>query len=185
MGDGSRKRGTAHRQCRAPPVRCRAFFALDLAVWHWSVHYTSVANATLLANLAPVFVALGTWWLLGEALARTFVVGFGCALLGLLLLTAHSAASRHGRLVGDALVTLTAVFYAGYLLTVSRLRRRLTTATVMALSGAATCTALLPAALLSGEAMLPVTATGWTILLGLALLSHVAGQGLIAHALAR
>jgi drug/metabolite transporter (DMT)-like permease len=29
------------------------FFAGDLAVWHWSIVLTSVANATLLANLAP------------------------------------------------------------------------------------------------------------------------------------
>ena len=32
------------------------FFAGDLAVWHWSIVLTSVANATLLANLAPIFV---------------------------------------------------------------------------------------------------------------------------------
>src|SRR5262245_14598683 len=32
------------------------FFAGDLAVWHWSIVLTSVANATLLANVAPIFV---------------------------------------------------------------------------------------------------------------------------------
>ncbi|MGH8586604.1 MAG: EamA family transporter, partial [Gammaproteobacteria bacterium] len=31
------------------------FFAADLGVWHWSIVYTSVANSTLLANLAPIF----------------------------------------------------------------------------------------------------------------------------------
>ena len=35
------------------------FFAGDLAFWHWSIGFTSVANSTLLVNLAPVFVALG------------------------------------------------------------------------------------------------------------------------------
>ena len=34
------------------------FFALDLGVWHWSIVWTSVANATLLANLAPIVVTL-------------------------------------------------------------------------------------------------------------------------------
>ena len=33
-------------------------FAGDLAFWHWSIVLTSVANSTLLANLAPIFVAL-------------------------------------------------------------------------------------------------------------------------------
>ncbi len=32
--------------------------ALDLAAWHLSITMTSVANATLLANLAPVFVTV-------------------------------------------------------------------------------------------------------------------------------
>ena len=31
-------------------------FAGDLAFWHWSIRYTSVANSTLLANLATLFV---------------------------------------------------------------------------------------------------------------------------------
>lgn len=44
--------------CRS--CRCRwsravllagAFFAADLAVWHWSIFYTRIANATLLATL--------------------------------------------------------------------------------------------------------------------------------------
>src|SRR6266568_828504 len=30
------------------------FFALDLGVWHWSILWTSVANSTLLANLATI-----------------------------------------------------------------------------------------------------------------------------------
>ena len=44
-----------------PAVAAGLFFAADLAVWHWSITYTSVANATLLANLAPIFVTLASW----------------------------------------------------------------------------------------------------------------------------
>src|SRR5262245_43714363 len=36
-------------------------FAGDLAFWHASVVRTSVANSTLLANLATIFVTLGAW----------------------------------------------------------------------------------------------------------------------------
>jgi len=43
---------------------------------------------------------------------------------------------------------------------------------------------LLPVALASGESLLPGSANGWLKLLGLAWISHAAGQGLIAHALA-
>ncbi|MGH7412112.1 MAG: EamA family transporter, partial [Candidatus Methylomirabilis sp.] len=43
---------------------------------------------------------------------------------------------------------------------------------------------LLPIALLSGEGLVAFTARGWAVLISLALLSQVAGQGLITYALA-
>jgi len=63
--DGGRK--TAGGETAAPALGGRTllglalagvFFAGDLALWHWSIGVTSVANSTLLVNLAPVFVAL-------------------------------------------------------------------------------------------------------------------------------
>jgi len=42
----------------------------------------------------------------------------------------------------------------------------------------------LPLALLSGENLVPATTRGWLVLSGLAFVSHAAGQGLIAYALA-
>src|SRR3954470_16383494 len=36
-------------------------FSGDLIFWHWSIQYTSVANSTLLANLASIFVTLSLW----------------------------------------------------------------------------------------------------------------------------
>jgi drug/metabolite transporter (DMT)-like permease len=54
----------------------------------------------------------------------------------------------------------------------------------MAVSATATAVILLPIALASGERFIPVTLTGWGILLGLALVSQVAGQSFIAYALA-
>jgi len=43
---------------------------------------------------------------------------------------------------------------------------------------------LLPVALASGEQFLPDSGSGWLKLAGLALVSHAAGQGLIAYAMA-
>lgn len=88
------------------------------------------------------------------------------------------------RLGGDALALLTAVFYAGYLTLVARSRARYSTALVMLVTSVASAAALLPAALVSGENLVPATLRGWLVLLGLALVSHAAGQGLIAYALA-
>jgi drug/metabolite transporter (DMT)-like permease len=88
-------------------------------------------------------------------------------------------------LTGDALGVVTAMFYAAYILAVKGLRDRgATTLRLMAITSTITAILLLPVALASGEQFFPSTLAGWTILAGLALVSHAAGQGLIAYALA-
>jgi drug/metabolite transporter (DMT)-like permease len=160
-------------------------FAGDLGFWHASVKLTSVANSTLLANLASIFVTLAAWIFLRHKPTRLFLAGLGAALLGVLLLVNTSLAFSSTGLVGDALGVVTAMFYAGYILAVKALRDRgETTLHLMAVTSTITALFLLPAALASGEAMLPATASGWWILIGLALVSHAAGQGLIAYSLA-
>ena len=160
------------------------FFAADLGLWHWSIKLTSVANSTLLVNLAPVFVALGAWLLFGERFSATFLVGLVVAIVGAALLVGGSPKIGAGHLLGDVLAVAAAVSYAGYILAVSRLRSRFSTAAVMAYGGGVTCAALLLVALVSGEGLIASSAYGWAMLLGIALVSQVGGQGLITYALA-
>ena len=164
-------------------------FAGDLAFWHWSIQYTSVANSTLLANLASIFVTLAAWLLWKQRPSALFLAGLAAALLGVALLVQSSLAgfSRPSptALLGDGLGVVTAIFYAWYLLSVKSLRDRgAGTLQLMAVTTTLTAAILLPVALASGEALLPASAAGWLTLLGLAWISHAAGQGLIAHALA-
>lgn len=163
-------------------VLAGAMFAGDLAAWHTSIALTSVANATLLANAAPIFVAAGAWIWLDERPTAGFLGGLVLAIVGGALL-ARSSADSSAHLAGDALGLLTAVFYAGYMLAVKILRARLSTSAIMAGSSIMGAAVLLPLALGFGERMLPSTFYGWVVLLGLAALSQVCGQGLIAWAI--
>src|SRR3982751_3180383 len=63
-----------------------AAFAGDLAFWHWSIRFTSVANATLLANLAAPFVTVAVWIFWRERPSATFTMGLATALVGVLML---------------------------------------------------------------------------------------------------
>jgi drug/metabolite transporter (DMT)-like permease len=160
-------------------------FAGDLAFWHWSIRYTSVANSTLLANLASIFVTFAAWLFLRQKPSASFLLGLGAALLGVGLLVRTSLEFSSTALLGDALGVATAVFYAGYLLAVKALRdRACTTLWVMATTSTISALVLLPLAAASGEALLPQSAAGWLKLVGLAWISQCAGQGLIAYALA-
>ena len=165
-------------------------FAGDLAFWHWSIQYTSVANSTLLANLASIFVTLAAWLLWKQRPSRLFVTGLTAALLGVALLVRASAGFSPSALLGDALGVVTAMFYAWYLLTIKGLRDRgAATLQLMAATTTITAIILLPVALasahLTGQALLPQSGAGWLKLLGLAWISHSAGQSLIAYALAQ
>jgi drug/metabolite transporter (DMT)-like permease len=160
-------------------------FAGDLGFWHASIQLTSVANSTLLANLASLFVTLAAWVFLHQRPSRLFLAGLGLALFGVTLLVQTSLQFSPTALAGDALGVVTAMFYAGYILAVKGLRDRGETALrLMAVTSTITAVILLPVALATGEKFFPSTSSGWLTLLGLALVSHAAGQGLIAYALA-
>ena len=160
-------------------------FAGDLAFWHAAIGRTSVANSTLLANLASVFVTLAAWLFFRQRPRMVFLAGLGMALAGVALLVHSSVRFSSGGVLGDAFGVVTATFYAAYLLAVKDLRDRgCGTLTLMALTSTVTSLVLFPVALASGEALLPRSPAGWLDVLGLALISHAAGQGLIAYALA-
>ena len=160
------------------------YFAGDLIVWHWSIVLTSVANATLLANLAPIFVTLAAWLLFHRTPSGRFLAGLATALTGMAVLIEGDFRLGGGQVLGDALGVVTAMFYAAYQLVVTRLRASVSTASIMAWSSVITAAALLPLALASGERFFPLTDGGWGKLIGLALVSQVVGQSLIAYAMA-
>jgi drug/metabolite transporter (DMT)-like permease len=155
------------------------FFAADLTVWHLSLGLTLVANATLEANLAAIFVPLFEWLLFRQRVTRRFALAAAVALAGVALLVGKNAHISARSLHGDALGVLTAVFYSGYILSVKEARDKgLGTAVIMAVSAVVSAAALLAVVYLRHETLVPHTARGWLILLALALLSHVGGQGL-------
>jgi drug/metabolite transporter (DMT)-like permease len=159
-------------------------FSGDLSTWHWSIKQTSVANATLLANIAPIFVTLLSWALFGQRFSRAFLGGLAVAMSGVALLMGRSFDAGAVNWAGDGLALVAAVFYAGYFLVVSRLRRHFSTAVIMMWSGCVTAAVTLALAVISGETLLAGTWAGWAALLGLAWFSHAGGQGLIAYGMA-
>jgi drug/metabolite transporter (DMT)-like permease len=159
-------------------------FAGDLALWHWSIRLTSVANATLFANFAPIFVTLGARVLFSEKVTPTFLVAMAVALTGAAMVVGNSLNATTKHVAGDLVGIATAVFYAGYMLSVKHLRRSFSTATIMAWSGLSASPVLFLVALASGERLVPMYASGWIVVIALALISQVGGQSLIAYAFA-
>jgi drug/metabolite transporter (DMT)-like permease len=176
-------RGTAQAAAPLPwksLVIAGLCFAGDLGAWHISIMYTSVANSTLEANLAPIFVTLGAWLLFRQSVSRLFLIALAVTLGGATLLVGPNFALGGRALAGDALGLLTALFYAGYMLAIKAASDSASTARIMAINTTVSAIALLPYSLATADVFLPQSGTGWLILTGLALIAHVAGQSLIA-----
>lgn len=160
------------------------YLAADIMAWHYSIQMTTVANSTLLANVAPVFVVLGGWLLFRTRVTGTYLIGLAAAMTGVFILSRASLSLSQDHFLGDLLGVLTAVFYAAYQMSVERLRRRFSTMTIMKFAIPVSALFMVPAALASGEELFPVTLAGWAFLITLAAGPQVFGQGLIAWALA-
>ena len=159
------------------------FLGAELAVWHVSLHMTSVANATLLVNMTPIFTALFGWVALGRPVSRTFGAGLALAVLGVVALTGGAAGGGSGSLAGDAVALLGAMIYAGYFLLLGRARKSFAATTVMLWSTASAALLTLPFAL-AEFSLAPSTLLGWALLVALAWVAHAGGQGLVTFAIA-
>jgi drug/metabolite transporter (DMT)-like permease len=163
------------------------FFAGDLALWHWSMAKTTIANSTLLANCAPIFVTIFAVFVLKERITWRFLLGLFLAFVGVLLLVRGNLYWSRDTLIGDALGVMTAFFYGSYQLAVRHVRGHFSTLSLMLGSGITTGVLLFLIAWLTGESFFAPDVPWWRVwlpLLGLALLVHTVGQGSIAYALA-
>jgi len=158
------------------------YLAADLVCWHWSIRLTTAATATLLGNTAPIFVTLAAWLFYGERFRPGFVLGLVIALAGVTALIGGVSLDPN-HLVGNLGGIGAAITYAGYIMTLKRARARFSTAQVMSWTAISGTAVMLIAALVSGESLLPPSLRGWAILLGLAWISQVGGQSMIAWAL--
>lgn len=160
------------------------FFASDMGLWHLSLHYTTVSNATLLSNFAPIFIACWLWSVHHVRFTRMFMAGMLFALIGAVLLIGPNAMLGGDKLLGDGFGLMCAVFYAAYQLAIKNARDHYSTARLMAWSTTITALALLPFALVMPGSFWPSQTAGWLPLVGLALIAQVGGQTVIAYAFA-
>ncbi|MGQ9425084.1 DMT family transporter [Gilvimarinus sp. F26214L] len=185
----------AGRQAAPPPVAPNGgkrwiilaglAFAGDLAFWHLAILHTSVANATLLANCAPIVVTAVAWLWLGERIGPRFLIGLALGIAGAFLLVRSSTAREAGHLLGDVFALVAAVFYSAYLIFTKLARAHHNTGVVMSGSTLVGALALAPVVLIMDGAVWPQTLSGWLVLFALAIVAHIGGQGLIAYAMAR
>jgi drug/metabolite transporter (DMT)-like permease len=101
-----------------------AFFSGDLFFWHRSIHYIGPGLATILGNSQVFLMALVGIFVFGERATWQFVLSLPLVVVGLLMLVGADwqtlGSTYH---LGVVFGGLTAVTYAGFLLTLRRAQR--------------------------------------------------------------
>ena len=165
------------------PILGGLFTAFDHGTWNSSLRFTSAANATLLGNTAPLWVALISWLVFRQRLRGLFWLGLAFALGGAVTVLG-SDFIRHPTIgLGDLLAMAAGVFYAGYFLVTERGRQKLDTLSYVWLVDLVASLALL---LISLGLKMPLTGyptQSYLAFLGAALVSQVGGYISIGYAL--
>lgn len=162
-----------------------ALFALDIALWHWALERTTVANATFIVNLGSIGVGFLAWIFLKERPAWMWGIAVVIAVSGAALLSLGGPADGKTDLTGDLLAVGAAIMVSGYLLLSKLARRELSALDALVWLTLTEIVVAFFVVVLSGENLLPATPAGLAAPLFLGVVVHVGGQGLIVFGLGR
>lgn len=160
------------------------FFALDLICWHWSIKLTTVSKATFLSNLAPIVVIIFSLIFLKERFSKFFYLAALLSMVGMLMLLGESFKFNKSQFIGDLLGVLTAVWYGSYIVTISQLRKKYNSTSIMFLSGIVTAIILLFVSILFEQSLIPQSLFTITIIFLLGFICQFMGQSFITYSLA-
>jgi drug/metabolite transporter (DMT)-like permease len=135
-------------------------FSGDLIFWHLAILNTTMANATFMVCLSPVWVAVFSGIFLNEPINKQAWLGLAICLIGLAMLINSSLTIDPSRLIGDIYGLITSFFLGFYFLAMRRGRRNLKSGALFFGSTVITTIVLLIAALAAGDRLIPDTSSG-------------------------
>jgi drug/metabolite transporter (DMT)-like permease len=107
------------------PVMGGICTAVDLSLWNTGLHKTSIANATLMSNTAPVWVVLASILFFKESYRKAFWFGLFLSLAGAAVVLSYDFVLRPHLSAGDLFSLASGIFYGGYYLSTQHGRMRL------------------------------------------------------------
>jgi len=165
---------------------CGLLFALDITLWHRSIHFIGPGLATLMANFQVFFLALFGMTILKEKSNWKFFVAVPTAVFGLYLIVAPNwNAMGDEYRAGVVLALVAAVSYAGYILVLRNFQSKFSVSafSTIGLIALITSAVLALEALIIDESLVIPDLQSWFALLGYGLFSQVLAWVLISSGL--
>jgi drug/metabolite transporter (DMT)-like permease len=160
-----------------------ALFAADLGAWASGVMLSGATNPTLLANIAPLWVGLGSLVLFKERLNRRFWIGLILAMSGALLVLGVDTLRGMTFGLGTFLGLLASIFYGGYILITQRGRESLDSLTYFWISALSSTVCLLLVVLVLRQPLTGYSATTYWNFLAMGLITQMVGYLAINYTL--
>jgi len=162
------------------------FLGIDHAAWHHGIMLTTIANSTLFASMAPVFVVIYSYLLFSIIVSKKFLLGLIASIIGAILLMYSSLELSIKNIYGDFWSLMAGAFYAAYLMSTGILRDKNLNLYIIFFFGTLfSALTLLVIVIFSNEIFLPTSFNGWFCIISLAFISQFVGIGLITWALGK
>lgn len=161
------------------------FFGIDLALWFLSFNYTSVANANLFANLTSFTIIPVSYFLFKEKIPSKFLLSVIITVIGVVILLKGKADPSQSSFFGDFISFVASFFYAIFILSVYKTRDRVNSLTIIFIASFSTALSIFSIMIFREGFVIPKTFNELWPLLGVAICSHVIGQGLMSYSLGK
>jgi drug/metabolite transporter (DMT)-like permease len=171
-----------HRWQWLPVILCGVIFASDIAVWNMSIQYSNATKATLLTNLSPVWVGIGTFLFLPDKPDSRFWIGTLTALSGLVILIGIDTVTSMHFDKGFLLAILSGMLYATYMIISKTVLNRISIVSFMIYSMGISSLYLFVICLLSGSPLGGFSSTVWGIFAFQGLICQLLGWLTISYA---
>jgi drug/metabolite transporter (DMT)-like permease len=173
-----------------PKIRALAFAALagvftslDIGFWSMAVDHTSIANAQLLNNISPLWVAFFAMAVWHERLKPLFWIALAAVLIGAATVLGGTFSISAEFALGDVLAVISSFFYAGYFITTQKGRGALDSLTFLWTTSVVASVCLLTASQALRMPLFGYPRSNYLIFLAAALFDQMAGYLLIVYAL--
>ncbi len=167
------------------PLLGGLFSSLDHGFWSTGILRTTVANATLLNNLSPLWVALFAMLVWHEKLRGRFWIGVVAVLAGASTVLGSTILIRPVFAQGDYLAIISSLFYTGFFIFTQKGRSVMETLPYMWLMHISAMSFLLLYNLIFGYSLVGYSQATYLTFLSAGLVSQLGGYFFIAFALGR
>jgi len=158
-------------------------FAVDITLWNLSLKMISATVSTLLANLAPLWVGLISYFLFRKKVEKLFWIGTGVAIAGMLVLVGLRQVLHLQFGLGFLFAVVASVLYAIYILITKDILERMGTVTFMFYNMLAALVFLFIICVIKNEKLIHYSPVNWFYFAGMGIICQLLGWLAINYAI--